>query len=389
MTKNDLISVIVPVYNTESYLTMCVDSILAQTYKHIEIILVDDGSPDSAGKMCDDFAKKYPQVKAVHKQNEGLNMARKTGFENATGDWVIFVDSDDALHPQALETVFNAAVASKTELVIGGYRRFSGDEEFEKSGVIDASNAVYVKNKDEAIHWLIRDAPYDNVFMQTAWMKLYARHIVAGINWEFCNYRANEDEFMAIQYYPKLKKGLVIVPEDLYYYRINDNSITRARYRNEFNGAKLSKFEMIEALRRDSLDKLGNKFEKDILIRFTVQFLGFIEQYMDEGALDDSVFSDYEAYFKPQINNMDRIKDDLSEWNYTRFLAVKTKGLVGMFGVKVEVLKNRVENLEVDLEEKERMLGHLREELIALHSPGILLASRKLAGSIKRRIKKY
>ena len=91
----DLITVIVPVYNVEKYLTQCVDSILNQTYKKIEIILVDDGSKDRSSQLCDDFSTKYLQIKTIHKKNAGLGMARNSGLEVASGEYIVFVDSDD------------------------------------------------------------------------------------------------------------------------------------------------------------------------------------------------------------------------------------------------------------------------------------------------------
>ena len=92
---NSLISVIVPIYNVEKYLDKCVDSIINQTYKNLEIILVDDGSPDNCPQMCDDYAKKDSRIRVVHKENGGLSDARNAGMKVATGEYVSFIDSDD------------------------------------------------------------------------------------------------------------------------------------------------------------------------------------------------------------------------------------------------------------------------------------------------------
>ena len=98
--QQPLISVIVPVYKVEQYLAACVDSILAQTYPHIEVILVDDGSPDACPQLCDDYAAKDARVKVIHQQNGGLAAARNAGLERATGALIGFVDSDDTIHPE-------------------------------------------------------------------------------------------------------------------------------------------------------------------------------------------------------------------------------------------------------------------------------------------------
>ena len=100
-----LISVIVPIYNVEKYLDRCVDSIINQTYKNLEIILVDDGSPDNCPQMCDDYAKKDSRIKVVHKENGGLSDARNVGMEVATGEYVSFIDSDDYISLDCYETV--------------------------------------------------------------------------------------------------------------------------------------------------------------------------------------------------------------------------------------------------------------------------------------------
>ena len=104
MNSAPKISVIVPVYKTEATLPRCIDSVLAQTYRDFELLLVDDGSPDRAGEICDEYAARYDIIRVVHKQNAGLAEARKTGVHNALGEFIVALDSDDALPPHALET---------------------------------------------------------------------------------------------------------------------------------------------------------------------------------------------------------------------------------------------------------------------------------------------
>ena len=101
------ISIVVPMYNVEKYLPECVDKLLDQTYKNLEIILVDDGSPDNCGKIADDYAKKDERVKVIHKPNGGLSDARNVGMDVATGEYLMFTDSDDFLFPSACEVLVN------------------------------------------------------------------------------------------------------------------------------------------------------------------------------------------------------------------------------------------------------------------------------------------
>ena len=117
---NPLISVIVPIYNVEKYLARCVDSIVNQTYKNLEIILVDDGSPDRCPQMCDDYAEKDSRIKVVHKKNGGLSDARNAGMAVATGEYISFIDSDDWIETSMFELLINNIFQYDCEISCGG-----------------------------------------------------------------------------------------------------------------------------------------------------------------------------------------------------------------------------------------------------------------------------
>lgn len=127
MVKMDLVSVIVPVYGTEPYLERCVESIRNQTYDKLEIILVDDGSPDRCGEICDEFQKADSRIKVLHKENSGQGLARNAGLDLATGDYVVFIDSDDWISHTHIETLWQAAQENQADVVIGAYTSVSGD----------------------------------------------------------------------------------------------------------------------------------------------------------------------------------------------------------------------------------------------------------------------
>ncbi len=118
---NNLLSVIIPVFKAEKSLCKCIDSIILQTYKNLEIILVDDGSPDNCPAICDDYARKDNRIKVIHKQNEGVSSARNTGLENANGEYIAFVDSDDYIDVTMYEKLMNEAVLNNREIVFCGY----------------------------------------------------------------------------------------------------------------------------------------------------------------------------------------------------------------------------------------------------------------------------
>ena len=119
----DLVSVIVPVYNVEKYLNKCIDSIISQTYKNLEIILVDDGSPDNSGAICDEYAKKDTRIRVIHKENGGVSSARNVGIEISNGNWISFIDSDDWIEEDYFEIMLNEAKKENADIVFCGYNR--------------------------------------------------------------------------------------------------------------------------------------------------------------------------------------------------------------------------------------------------------------------------
>lgn len=119
------ISVVVPVYGGEKYLGTCIDSILGQTFKDFELLLLDDGSPDRSGEICDEYARKDGRVRVIHKKNEGINATRRRGVHETAGEWVAFCDDDDTMEPDALESMY---------ALVGGRRLFQALPSFPTSG---------------------------------------------------------------------------------------------------------------------------------------------------------------------------------------------------------------------------------------------------------------
>ena len=119
-----MVTVIVPVYNVENYLRKCVDSIVHQTYSKLEIILIDDGSTDHSGVLCDELSLTDSRVRVIHKPNGGLSDARNAGIDAASGDWLSFIDSDDYITEDTIETLLDAAVSGKAEIAVCNMKRF-------------------------------------------------------------------------------------------------------------------------------------------------------------------------------------------------------------------------------------------------------------------------
>jgi len=170
--EEKLVSVIVAVYNIEEYLPRCVDSILAQTYGKLEIILVDDGSKDRSGSICDDYAGKDPRVRVIHKKNGGLSDARNAGMDVASGEYIGFVDGDDWIEPDMYRAMYHACEKEKAQVAACRYKQIT------KSGVIDGSagNSVSL-SRDKALEiYVCGDERY--LIYNSVWSKLFARELV-------------------------------------------------------------------------------------------------------------------------------------------------------------------------------------------------------------------
>lgn len=216
-----LISVIVPIYNVEDYLNRCVDSLINQTYNNIEIILVDDGSPDNCPVICDSYAKMDNRIKVIHKVNGGLSDARNAGLGIATGDLIAFVDSDDWVSPFYIETMSNVLHDSGADIVECGFVRTSG--EIDKSARNNKFSGK-VFSSTEALQLLIKDRELH----QIVWNKLYTRSVIADILFEVG--KCNEDEFWTYQIMGRARK-IVKIEDILYYYYQNNASIMGQGYK--------------------------------------------------------------------------------------------------------------------------------------------------------------
>lgn len=146
-----LVSVIVPVYKVESYLEKCVNSLLNQTYQNLEIILVDDGSPDRCPAICDDFASKHENVVALHKPNGGLSDARNFGLKHAKADWIIFVDSDDYVEPEYVEDLMRLRDKYNADMAIGGIQREQENSPAGRNEIVTNRYPDYQLNNKEAL----------------------------------------------------------------------------------------------------------------------------------------------------------------------------------------------------------------------------------------------
>ena len=216
------ISVIVPVYKVEPYLHRCVDSILAQTFTDFEMILVDDGSPDNCGKICDEYAEKDSRVKVIHQENGGLSAARNAGldwvFANSSSEWISFADSDDYVAENYLECLHNAAKDNDADLSMCGFQRVDEDGN-ETENSLKFNDAVL--SKMDAFQ-LIADHPW----LVVSWGKLYRRVIFDDIRFPLG--KLHEDEFIIHKILWKCTR-IMTISNQLYFYVDREKSIVNTQ----------------------------------------------------------------------------------------------------------------------------------------------------------------
>ncbi len=224
---NDLVSVVVPIYNVEKYLNRCLQSIVNQTYKNLEIILVDDGSPDNCPSMCDDWKTKDSRIKVIHKSNAGLGEARNTGIKNANGKYIFFFDSDDYVALNTVERCLECALKTNADTVVYGRANVypNGDIE-EKANNIDTNLYENESITDDFLPGLF---DYSHGFGVSAWSKMFSLDIIKENRLLFQSERVviSEDSMFCLEYFSKSKK-VYVIPDRLYFYFKNDKSLSRA-----------------------------------------------------------------------------------------------------------------------------------------------------------------
>jgi len=218
-TQKPNISIIVPIYNVEPFLRCCVDSLLQQTYADFELILVDDGSPDNCGAICDEYVAADDRVRVIHKPNGGLSDARNAGLKIAQGEYIAFVDSDDWGTPDYLECLLSALAENGADICECDILRTSGEE----TALTKEYHAAEVFTTVDAMEQLI----HDGSFHQHVWNKLYRRDVIADIL--FPKGKTNEDEFWTYQVFGNAKK-VVKIQDVLYFYFQRPGSIMGETY---------------------------------------------------------------------------------------------------------------------------------------------------------------
>ena len=228
-TMNKLISIIIPVYNVENYLKKCIESVIKQTYKNLEIILIDDGSTDNSGKICNEYLKKDSRIIVIHQENKGLSEARNAGLNIAKGEYIGFVDSDDYIANDMYEILIKLIVEYNADIAICNYTTNKG-----KKIIKTDKNNIHIFNKKQSTEKLIENNTIDNV----VWNKLYKKDIFNTI--KFIPNRMYEDIAIMYQLIDKAQKIVYTDAIKYFHNTNNEKSITHTITEKSINDYILS-----------------------------------------------------------------------------------------------------------------------------------------------------
>lgn len=216
---NEKISIIIPVYKVEKYLGKCLDSVAAQTYKNLEVLLVDDGSPDNCPAICDEYAEKDERFKVIHKKNEGVARARNSALDVAGGDFISFIDSDDWIADNTYEYFMESLKKYNVDCVVGRCRVvYDRNDELKYTEV--KPQEIRQCSGTEAMRGVLDNG-------SAAWNRLFRKEVFDTLR--FPVGRINDDEVTALHAYAQCDK-IVYLNEPTYFYRIRENSITTSAF---------------------------------------------------------------------------------------------------------------------------------------------------------------
>lgn len=302
---SDLVSVVVPVYNSQDYLKKCMDSIVNQTYRNLDIILVDDGSTDNSGNICEEYAKKDNRIKVIHKKNGGNGDARNVGLENVSGDWIVWVDSDDVINTRHIEILLSVALENDADIVVGDYHTIE-DRENPKDETIDSD----IVKKAEII---TEKHLYDDSFVKrhsmiftVPWCKISKKTVFEDIKYPVKI--RHVDTWTTWKTYEKADK-VMFIPATLYYWRNNPNSLSRNKFDN-------SQYTMLDAYieQLEYFCKRGKQRYTEIVFAELLDTFFWHYNMVSELKLS---YSELEKYFEYMKNHIRYIKLTKSLGIYT------------------------------------------------------------------------
>lgn len=303
---NDLISVIIPVYNVEKYIHKCINSVQHQTYSNLDILLIDDGSTDYSGVICDEYAQHDSRIKVFHTVNNGLAAARNKGLDEAMGDYLCFLDSDDWLDDHFVEKLIQAVKEHNVPVA------FCDSNQEVSCWWVDQTQEKGM-GLCEAYRWLDYQISREYVVMVTVWNKMYNRKVWNDLR--FPEGKLHEDEFVIHHIIFRAQK-LFWIPEQLYHYNIREESITGKRNR-------------LSERHLDVLDALEERVSFLLSIHMQEQAVNSCKNYLQTLIHWERMFSDLSQ--KNETAHKLRKRYCHSLHKYKRLFSIKQKMKYGLF----------------------------------------------------------
>lgn len=274
--NKSLVSIIVPIYNVEGYLSQCLDSIIAQTYREWECVLVDDGSKDGSGRICEEYASKDSRFKVIHKPNGGVSSARNIGLEQTKGEWVFFSDADDLLEVDALETLIKGT-ESGSPFIMAGFNKLSEDKNLIETNTKEIIKEISV---EEAI--MEQYKPSDFSYQGYLWCKLFRLDIIKDNHLRFDEgISFNEDGLFIMQYICCLKDKVYYSTKPVYNY-IERGSSAMGSMTNHFNPKFITHFDSVLKQKESVFAFTSNKRIRKMALKRIATLYIYIHELMSK-----------------------------------------------------------------------------------------------------------
>ncbi len=298
--EETLVSVIVPIYNVENYLCKCVDSIIEQTYRNLEIILVDDGSPDNCGEMCEKYKSKDKRIKVIHKENGGLSDARNAGIQEATGDFFVFIDSDDYIHENMIEELLKAVTSTGADIAVCDYKNVEEGDEINTKSKLILNPYQIICTEAERLEYFYGDKYTE---FTVAWNKIYPASYFDKI--AYPKGKIHEDEFTTYKLLDKAQK-IAYIDAPLYYYVNRKSSIMGEK----FNLGRLYRLDAILERMNLYLSQEKYKWYEKNLFLYRIFYVRYYKEIKNQD-MDEAILNKYfKEYRSTVLKNI--FKTDIS-----------------------------------------------------------------------------
>lgn len=341
--NESLVTIVVPIYNVENYLDRCINSIVNQTYSKLEIILVDDGSPDECPRICDEWATKDCRVIVIHKKNAGLGLARNSGLKIATGDYIFFIDSDDYLELETVENCVKRIKEDNSDLVMYGVVNESSEGILSKQ-IPCVEKDLY--NRKEIIDYFLPNLIASDTITgkkaslgMSAWRFMYSMQIINEAKWSFVSEREiiSEDYYSLLDLFSFVNK-VSIIKEGYYHYWVNTSSLSRSYKEDRYRKICDCHEAMIKLARdRDYPEEIISAINSQIL----GNYIGALKMIMYSNFGFHKTIREYnkiikDEYFKKYIKTIEVNKENATRrilienmrlgFTYIVYLIIKIRG---------------------------------------------------------------